>query len=78
MLLPPTISQVMAPKPNHIYVPVRCQSQMCDTIARLVGSGATSPTGSTGQQRTDQVQNNPLVQGYHILTDKNRIHETSI
>ena len=44
------------------------------------GGGVTSPgQGSTGSRSADQaVQNNPLVQGYKLLPEKNRIHETSI
>lgn len=41
------------------------------------GAGVTSP--GQGSRSADQaVQNNPLVQGYKLLPEKNRIHETSI
>lgn len=41
------------------------------------GNGHT-PSSDSRRNNTTTTQNNPLVQGYHLLTDSGRIHETSI
>ncbi|XP_053203024.1 plasma membrane calcium-transporting ATPase 2-like isoform X4 [Panonychus citri] len=46
------------------------------SVATSISSSSPSPVGPNG--RSQAALNNPLVQGYHLLTEPSRIHETSI
>lgn len=57
----------------------KIQLQLISNVGNNGGDVTSPGQGSTGSRSADQaVQNNPLVQGYKLLPEKNRIHETSI